>query len=207
MEASFGTEIYKIESQYFLEADVKVYGVYMPVINSKRELVVFDEGIGQKCLEMGMETSSCLCLVNERSVLRSVFDKDFYFSGERAYLVLDNDKEDIVSAEWYMYQVVSLLINDTFKTKSRLVHYGTADKVGDEVRACIPLFSDLASTVFEDKFEVKYVVQVVVKFRRKASVRYTQEIGVVRRKKEDSVDVWFDTLRGVDAMVQFFTLD
>lgn len=207
MESTFGSEIYKISNEYKLSAKIKIYGIYMPLITTQKELFVIDESRINRLKAVDIKMSYCLCLVNEKIKLTSEFDKKCYFSGDKANLKLCCDKDTIVAVNWYLYQLASVTVNSTFKTKSRLVNYGENKGSANSITCEIPLFSNLPSTVLEDKFEIRYLFQIVVQFKGKAVIRYTQDVFIAQRCVKESDDVFFDVLKGINGMTQFFLLE
>ncbi|KAM0675967.1 hypothetical protein GVAV_000746 [Gurleya vavrai] len=113
-----------------------------------------------------------------------------------------NSKKKIVSVNIYLYQIVSLYIQNSFKTMSRLVSKGKSEK--NDVECIIP--TENVSTASHELFDIKYILQFVVSFERSNSIRYKKDVFIIKKNDLINEEYQLDVLQGIEAAPQFFTL-
>lgn len=198
-------ELLHIENNYILSVDVKIYGVYMPIINSKKYIDVIDNNDYESKIVKKIMFNSCFCLMKKYARFTSCLDKTSYLSGEEIPLHLDCEAT-IKSVGVYLYQLVTLQ-NTTFKTNYTLL-FQDERVVNDNIaKIRIPIDFACPSTASESFFDVKYVLQVVVRFRRRANIQYKHDVFVIKQLPNVEKEVYLDCLSGMESNMQFFSLE
>ncbi|KAM0685925.1 hypothetical protein COBT_002859 [Conglomerata obtusa] len=205
----FSSCLCKISSSYVIDANIKLYGIYMPLIHTTREIPIVDGYVSTGNCVIQIELSSCFCVINTSFDLMCRLDKEMYFTGDTAKITIDvGSKRKIYSFDVYLYQIMSLYVQDNFRTMSKFVAKGGSEKI--RASGCVDcelmLPGELASTVSEEKFDVKYILQVIVTFERSSPVRFKKDIFLIKKIKPDTNMHQIDALKGIDAATQFFTL-
>lgn len=194
-----------IKNNYIICGEVKVYGAYMPIATTHKELNVVDVN-NVVCVEnMVVKLASCFCFFKDSFKLKSVINKEFYYSGEIVYINL-NAGNNIKSVDMYLYQVISLNINDCLKTRCRIINEEHVDLNDSNGEIGINI-GDMPSTASEMLFDIKYVLQVVVRFGSNTKVQYKHDVFVMKRLVDEDCGKYLDVLKGVDALVKYFVMD
>lgn len=200
-----GSERITIANAYSLKGDVKVYGAYMPVATTRADLHVVDFNTVRATESLVVEISSCFCVFKRFIDVRSEMDRRAYSYGDRAVLSLSAGGV-MRSVDLYFYQVVSLHIGDALKTRCTLLgehHYDISNNCGE----CAVDIGDLPSTASEQQFDIKYLIQVVVRFSGNMKIQYKHDIYVVKKAVAEDVGHQLNVMKGFDAALKYFVLD
>lgn len=193
-----------IENKYILSADVKIYGVYMPVINSTEYINIIDDNVYESKIIKKIMFNSCFCLIRRYSKFVSQLDKVAYYSGENINLRLECETK-IKSVGVYLYQLVSLQ-HERLKTNYALLYEDERCIDNKIANIKVLLDSTCPSTASEQFYDVKYIIQVVVRFERRANIQYNHDVFVIKRRHNLEEKTYLDCLSGIEANMQYFTL-
>lgn len=200
----------KIDSKYILESSVKVYGIYMPAIHTIKEIYVVNYNQPLKKSVINIELSRCFCIVNTTFNLSCELDKNEYTASERVNLCIESKGfKKISGASIYLYQIVSINIKDRFKTMSCLILHSKSEstKPSSMLNCSFMLPSDLPSCAKEDKFEIKYVLQIIVSVKKSNQIRFQRNININQAFGNDNEHISIiNVLRGIENLPKYFNL-
>lgn len=200
-----GGEKIKITNKYVLCGEVKIYGAYMPVATTHKELVIVDTNRTTDTVNMDVEISSCFCIFKEFFKVQSKLSNQEFYYGDKAYITI-NSGGVMKSVDIYFYQVFSLDIENSIKTKCKIIsenHYELNESAG---KFDIDIL-DVPSTVSEELFDIKYIVQVVVRFGGNVKIQYKHDIFIVKKPKKEEVVMFLDVMKGVEAVLKYFVIE
>lgn len=223
----FSNTLIKIKNTYVLEANLRVNGVYMPVVTTRKEILVADVVPSNYDEVFDVELTTWFCFIKNYVNVVVNFDKDFYYSGDE---VLVKINRRICAVDVVLYQFLTIYVDQSsdlgsdnslngnsdistnselyngnlvLKTKSRLINRKKQLNT-DTVSIQIP--QETPSSASEVFFDVKYQVGLVIYFG-KSHVQMNREIIIIKKNPFVKPEPELDVLSGTKNITKFFTLE
>lgn len=208
----FSNLLCEIKNTYTLESSLKLFGIYKHLLNTKKELVVIDNQNDTHETSMKIKLSSCFCIFRESFVITSSFEKKVHYSGDVAALHLQvsniNSNVRIKAVEAYLYQVISLYVEDKFIT--RVKHLSkNKNVVYLQDGLCISKIEiphSAPSSTSEKLFDIRYILYMFITFNRSSPIRIKKALGVVKRIHDIVDGEELSVLNGHEFPVKYLTL-
>ncbi|KAM0677021.1 hypothetical protein BDAP_002397 [Binucleata daphniae] len=200
----------EIKNRYVLESNVMVYGIYMPAIHTAKDIPVIDQTIPEDKTVVKIDLSTCFCMINTSFNLTCELDKECYTAGDYANLLFGSKNSNmIVSVNVYLYQIVSIYISKKFKTMSCMIlqskNNNTEQKFNISCKLKLPY--NLTSSVKEEKFEVKYVLQIFITIDKGNPIRLKKNININQMFVDNDEISTLNVLQGNDNLPKHFNLN